>query len=175
MTTEKPPSALARAERTSRRVTLIVGAGVVSFIVGSLGTAGVVRRLAPWVASIESQTLVLLATGILQSLWVLAPLPVSGWLAGRFLEIQPWRFAVPAALSGLAFDVLLSTAVFGADSLFVDQTDALFRSALMLLGIGTTMLATRAGAQAFARAQAQSKAVAEANRAQYEAFIKGDP
>ncbi len=172
MTTEKPPGAYANAERVARRGTLTIGAGLVAYVLGSIGTSGVVRRVAPVLADMESDLAVLLISGLLQSLWVLVLLPASGWLIGRFLEVPPWRYAVPAAFTGLFFDLMLSVAVFGSDSLYVDWVDAVFRGLLFVVGIGLTMLAVRAGASAFVNTQVRAKAAAESQRADYEAFAK---
>ncbi len=172
MTTDKPPSALATAERAARRMTLTIGSGLVAYVLGSIGTSGVVRRVAPALAEMESDLSVMLISGVLQSLWVLVVLPASGWLVGRYLEVPPWRYAVPAAFTGLFFDLMISVAVFGSDSLYVDWVDALFRGVLFFIGIALTMLAVRAGATRFVETQVRAKAAADSQRAAYEDFAK---
>ncbi len=174
MSDPKPRSAYSRAEQSSRRLTLLAGAGFISFILGSITTAGLVNRFGPLIADSESETFVLVVTGLLQSVWVVAFLPLSGWLAGRFLGVSPWRFTLPAAVTGLAFDVLLTSAVFGAESLFAGWPEAALSAVLIATGVGLTLLAVREGLRAYEATLAQALAVAEANRPAYKAFTNAN-
>ncbi len=172
---ERRPTALARAEHATRRTTLVIGAGFVAFVAGTLATAW----LAAWVSGplreVTSDAVILLTTVSIQSVWVLVFLPLTGWLTGRFLDVSPTRFTVVAGGTGLVFDVLLTLAAFGAEWLVIDLAEAVARVAFLLAGGALSFFAVTRGAAAFAKAQAASKALSAGQRAEYQAFANQTP
>ncbi len=169
-TSERPPGFFSAAERTTRRTTLIVGAGFGAFILGSITTSGVLMRIGGALMELQSDRLVWLITGVLPALWVLLYLPAFGWLAGRFLDTRPLPFALPAALTGLGVDVLLTLATAGLEGLFTDWQDLLLRLVLFVFGVLLSMQAVKQGSLLHEKEAAKSKATAESNRAEYRAF-----
>ena len=84
MTTERRPTAFARAESGARQVVLQLGLGTLSFVLGSLLAAGLVSRVADRVPAIESQAVAWVMDWVLQRLWLVAVLPAFSYLVGRF-------------------------------------------------------------------------------------------
>lgn len=171
MTKPGSPS-YASAEHGTRRAILILGAGFVAFVLGALVTAGLVRRLAPFLEAQQSDFAVALISSGLQGLWGWLFLPLVGWLAGRFLDVRPAQFTVPAALCGLTFETLLNLAMFGSEVLFADRVELVLRLAWFSLGLGLTMLTVSRGGHAFDASQARARAAATPKAAEYEAFSK---
>ncbi len=161
-------------ERATRRLAFVAGAGFVSFGAGAFLTALLTLQWGDALSEITSDTALLVVTAALQSTWVLVFLPFSGWLAGRYLHLTALRFALPAAMTGLFFELGLVTALPSSGSVFLDWPEAIARVVFFAAGVVLTMLVFRRAAKAFERTQARTKALAEQNAQAYRAFVDAE-
>lgn len=161
-------------ERSARRLTFIAGAGFVSFVAGAFATALLTLQWREALSELTSSTTLLLLTAALQSIWVLVFLPMSGWLAGRYLHLNAARFAVPAALTGLFFELGLVTAHVGSDTVFLDWPEAVTRLIYFISGIALTIAAFKRAAHAEAAAQERAKTLAGRSAQAYLAFVEAN-
>lgn len=170
MTTELSPqreSVVTRAETVSRRMMLVIGAGIFAWGAGSLIRAEVVGWLAQAVRSTDVSTpLAIVVHWVLARLWVLSGLTPVSYLAGRFVDIEPIRFVVVAGVAGEALGIAIDAAMDGNPFETVSYLGAWTGSfALALL---FPWWAFRAGQRAHAKATANPRSLGP--RPDYEAF-----
>jgi hypothetical protein len=172
MTTEPhAPSAFAKAESGSRAVVLMIGMGVVAFILGSVMSAGAGARIAERLGPPETALGAWLFRWVFDRLWLFAVMPFFGYAAGRFTELKPGRFALFSVLSGETFSILLISAINGFEYLTDDPYDVLARVVTLFLGMLITARAVQAGKEVADRAQAEANVIAEKRKAEYAAAI----
>ena len=180
MTTEKPPSAYARAEAGSRQFVLQVGLGVVAFILGSILSVGAAARIGERLGSMEHGWAIFAFRFVFERLWLLAVLPLFGYVIGRFTDISPSGFALTAGLSGETFSVLLVTAINGFEYLLGDTAGLAVRGVSLFLGMVITARLVMVGRVANAEGQVAANVIAAQRKAEYAAFLaaaegKSDP
>jgi hypothetical protein len=171
MTTERRPTAFARAESGARQVVLQLGLGTLSFVLGSLLVAGLVSRLADRVPAIESETVAWLTGWVLQRLWLVAVLPAFSYLVGRFSGLSLVSFTLTAGLAGEIFGVLLVGAIDGFEPLAASWQDVAARAVTLFAGLWVVHRVGLAGREEAAVDQAEALAVAEQRKAEYAEFL----
>ncbi len=169
--TQKAPSGYARAESGSRKVVTHVGLGVVAFVLGSIFSVGASARIGERLGPIESETGLVVFRWFFERLWLIAVLPLFGYVMGRFTEVKPSRFALTAGLSGEIFSVLLVTAINGFEYLFEDTTALLARGVTLFIGLMITARAVMMGRAEAEVSQVEANLVAEKRKAEYAEFL----
>lgn len=176
MRTEEKPSVYARAEVGSRQIVLQLGLGVLAFIVGSILSVGASARIGERIGPLDSDWAVIGFYWVFERLWLVAVLPLFGYVVGRFTQMKASRFALTSALSGEIFSVLLVTAINGFEFLMEDIGALVGRGVTLLFGVAITAGAVRVGRGGAAQsAQEAAEVIAEARKAEYAAFLAAAP
>lgn len=173
MTTTEPvptrqPSAFARAENASRRVLVVVSAGVLAWGVGSILAVNLREAFAELV-EVETGLGAIAEHWVFQRVWLVALLAPVAWLGGRFLGGGAAGFVLPAVLVGEALG--LSIDFLRDGSPFHSWEDVGAWAVSLGLAVIPSFFTFAAGARAFERARQQSLADASARQAEYDAFI----
>lgn len=172
MTTEtRGPSLFQRAEGGSRQIVLLLGLGAVSFVIGSIFSAGASVRLAERVGFIESEAIAFAVGWVLQRLWLFVAVPMFGWVIGRFSEIRPLRFAMTACLSGEIFSLLLLAGINGFESIVENPVDVVARLVTLIIGMAVTLSAVSSGRAAAREAQNAANEEALKRKAEYAEYL----
>jgi hypothetical protein len=155
--TAAPPSATAalrqvygRGEATSRALVLIIGASAGNtFLLAAAYQFGLHG-------------------------WLVLGLPWAAFILGRYLDVSPLTSGPLAFLSGLSFQLLLTTANAGLESLVAAPEDAVVRPLAALAGLGIAATCAWVGTL-FARAAQERDAEVARGRAQaYRAFAQAE-
>jgi hypothetical protein len=176
MTTSEPqprrgPNTFQRAEERSRRVLLIVSAGVLAWCGGSLLRNELTDVFAESIEAIDVPAVALLTYWFLARLWVLLALTPLSYLGGRFLVMSALAFVVPAAVVGELSSLALAFANSGGEFLFHSVEDVAVWVISFVLACLPSVFAFRSGARAHAASMSASRLTAESQRAQYDAFV----
>jgi hypothetical protein len=168
----RPPGLFSRAESGARAAVLALGVGVAAWVLGGVVMSGMAARLADRVGTIDDPTAAFLVGWALQRVWLWLALPGLAWAVGRWLTVSPTSFAVGAAATGELFGALLTSALGGAEALFLGWVDLAARVTTFALGVWLTRLAAAKGlAEAAARALAPPPAALSGEqRAAWEGF-----
>lgn len=165
------PGLFTRAESGARATVIVVGAGIMAFVVGGVVMSGMAARLAERVGSIEQPIAAFVVAWLLQRVWLWLALPAVAWVAGRVLRVTPITFAIGAALAGEVFGGLLTAATGGIEMLFLGWVDLAARLLTLAAGVWLTELAAAHGEAAARVAQARSAVLTERQQAEYAAFL----
>jgi hypothetical protein len=157
-----------RAEDVSRAITLTVGVGVGAAILGTLVSA---KLLGLVESDLQATPLTTMLVWLNSRLWVLLLLPAFGWLTGRFGATGPLTFGVVGALSGELFSFALATAGSELEWVIGSSSELVARLLSWVAGLALTVFAASRGRAARARADARAQAFAQAQRAEYDAFV----
>lgn len=171
MTTEPQASAFSRAESSSRQIVLQIGLGVVAFVLGSIMSAGAAARIAERIGPIDSDVVAWTFHWLFERLWLFTLVPLFGYAAGRFTQVDPVRFTLLAALSGETFAVLLITGINGFDYLVEGWENVVARLVTLFIGMLLTVKAVQVGRAEAAESQVEATAVAERRKAEYATFL----
>ena len=171
MTTERAPTMFARGEAGARQIILLIGLGVLAFVLGSIFSVGASARIGERLGPLEHEWSALIFRWFFERLWLFAFAPLFGYAIGRFTEISPVRFALTALISGETFSVLLVSAINGFDYLLEDTVGVIARGVTLFLGMLITVRAVQAGRNAAAASQAESNAIAAQRKAEYAQFL----
>lgn len=155
--TPRPPGLFSRGETGSRRLTLMIAAGMVAYVAGSWVTSRVVAAL------VEAEHPVSLPVEwLIMRLWLLAVLPLLAWPMGRLGIGEPFTFGFVAPVSAEIFDVLKITATEGLDGVFPSTADTVARAVTLAAGLALNTAVAVWGAKAAERSAAAAQALAEA-------------
>lgn len=153
----KAQSMLSRGETGSRRIGLVVGAGVGSLVLGTMLANGVFRQL------VEAETPVSLPVEwIISRVWLWLLLPLLAWPAGRFGIASPVAFGVIAPLSGELFELAWVSGTQGPEWLAPTPEDAIARGATLVAGVLLCVVVASRGAAAAEAAVLHAQQLAEA-------------
>lgn len=167
----KRPSVLDPLRVRIRRLQLVVGAGLLSVIIGALFSPVISLRLSEWVSSRGVFALVLFTA--IGQVWVYAILPVVLYGFARIIELTPWRSAIGAAVTGLLFVLALGFVTAGVESITKEHPARLVTIVLTVaLGVLISRSAILAARAAAARAQDEAKKTADARKDEYAEFIR---
>lgn len=150
---------------------LLVGSGVLAFVVGGLVMSGLSVRLGERVGPLGDGLAAWLVQWVLVRTWLWAVLPLIGWAGGRFLDFAPRSFSLTAVLSGEAFGLLLATASDGLDWVLGSPADLAARAVTLAAGVGLAFWSVGRGLAAAADAQAVADVEAEKRKAEYAEFL----
>lgn len=165
----KPPGLFSRGETGSRRLSLMVAAGVVAYVAGQVVTASIFARL-----SSSEQVISLPVEWAILRIWLFLALPLLAWPIGRFGIGDPLTFGLVATLSAELFDVLWNSAISGLEGVFPSTEDAVARAVTLFAGILLNAAVAQRGARAADRAVAAAEALA-AEQAKAHAEKLGSP
>lgn len=163
-------SAFSRAERSSRRLAVVLGAAVLAWSVGNGLSARLATGLQPWLFSLRSVELAVVLAAALQHLWPLFLIPL-GYVFGRWIDLRPLPFTLTALLGAEVVDVLVRGVTVGLGSLFDEPLAVAVELGLLLLSGALTALATRRGGAAAERGRARALAESAQAKTQYEAYV----
>ncbi|MDP3237797.1 MAG: hypothetical protein Q8S33_17130 [Myxococcales bacterium] len=163
-------SAFGRAENASRRILLVICAGVLAWGVGSILSVNLREALeAPLEAAVLTGLGAIVEHWVFQHLWLVVMLVPASWLGGRFLGGSSLGFVLPAAISG---EVLaLAIAYMRDGSPFFSWEDVGGWAISLGLALVPCFFAFAAGGKAFERARQQSLRDAAERKSEYDAFI----
>jgi hypothetical protein len=167
----KAPGLFSQAEAGARATIIVIGSGLMAFIVGGVVMSGLAARLADRLGTIEAPLAAFIVGWLLQRVWLWLVLPAIGWTAGRLLTVNPWNFALVAGLTGEAFGALLTTATGGVEMLFLGWADVAARLLTLAAGLWLTSWATEQGRAAAQAAQEVASVLTAAQKAEYAAFL----
>ncbi len=170
--TAKQPGMFARAEAGTRHVMLMIGAGIIAYVVGSIIVSQLSAGLAERFERIESPAVAFVVYWALTRFWLLLVLPAFVWLGARFLPVGAAMFAATAVVSGELFDLLLTTARLGVEGTFATVEETIARVLTLALGLGIAVLAARRGRRAAEASAKRAQAKAEAAKAEYAEFLR---
>ncbi|MBL9039757.1 MAG: hypothetical protein JNG84_14670 [Archangium sp.] len=162
------------AEHTSRRLTLSIGAGVLSYA-GWSWALSYVFPLVPHDAVAEWPPGVL--SGVLagtQASWALLLLPLASWAFGRLFALEPWPHVLLAVIAGVGVDLALRSVTGAIELVLNDPVDLSARAVLLGLGGVVSARATAAGTRAALTPNAEAESVARANREAYAAKVAAE-
>ena len=163
-------SAFGRAENASRRILLVICAGVLAWGVGSILSVNLREALeAPLDSAVQTGLGAIIEHWVFQRVWIVVMLAPASWLGGRFLGGSSLGFVLPAAISGEVLD--LAIAFMRDGSPFFSWEDVGGWAFSLGLGLVTCFVAFAAGGKAFERAQQQSLRDAAERKSEYDAFI----
>ena len=178
MTTSESPepvpstqlSAFGRAENASRRILLVICAGVLAWGVGSILSVNLREAFeGPLDSAVQTGLGAIIEHWVFQRVWLVVMLVPASWLGGRFLGGSPFGFVLPAAISGEVLD--LAIAYMKDGSPFFSWEDVGGWAISLGLALVPCFFAFAAGGKAFERAQQQSLQDAAARKSEYDAFI----
>jgi hypothetical protein len=168
---QKQDGRFRRAESAARRAFLLVGSGILAYVIGGFVMSGLSVRLAERVGPITQPTAAWVVQWVLLRAWLWAVLPVFGWAAGRYLCVPAMRFAVTGVVSGELFGLLLATASDGLDWVLGSPSDMAMRAATLVGGAGLVFGAVSRGLAGAAAAQHVANVEAEKRKAEYAEFL----
>jgi hypothetical protein len=167
----KAPGLFSHAEAGARAIIIVIGSGLMAFIVGGVVMSGLAARLADRLGTVEEPLAAFVLGWLLQRVWLWLVLPAVGWTVGRLLTVNPWNFALVAGLTGEAFGALLTTATGGVEMLFLGWADLVARVVTLAAGLWLTSWATEQGRASAQASQAATSALTVAQQAEYAAFL----
>ncbi len=151
----KPPGLFSRGETSSRRVSLMIAAGMVAYVAGTYASSLIIARLVE-----AEQPVSLTVEWLIVRLWLLVVLPLLAWPIGRFGIGDPLTFGLVGPLSAELFDVLKVSASSGLEGVFPTTEDTVARTVTLLAGMVLNTAVAYRGAQAADRAVAAAEALA---------------
>ncbi len=163
-------SAFGRAENASRRILLVVCAGVLAWGVGSILSVNLREAFeASLDSAVQTGLGAIIEHWVFQIVWIVVMLVPASWLGGRFLGGSSLGFVLPAAISGEVLD--LTIAFMRDGSPFYSWEDVGGWAISLVLALVPCFVAFAAGGKAFERAQQQSLRDAAERKSEYDAFI----
>jgi len=164
------PGAYARAENASRRVLLVICAGVLAWGVGSILSVNLRELLQdPIEDVVETGLGAIIEHWVFQRVWIVGLLVPASWLGGRFLGGSSLSFVTPAVMSGEALALAIDFIRDGSP--FHSWEDVGGWAVSLVIAVVPCFIAFAAGARAFEGAKEQSLRDAAERKAEYDAFI----
>ncbi len=161
---------MGRLESRARRVSLVVGLGFLSVVVGVLLST----KLFLWLASLGDAPVVVrvLLNGALSTLWAWAVLPAFAYGFGRVIDLRPVPTAAGAVATGFLF--LFGVQLVGSGPESFRQEWVLSALRVLFIAGGGALTARCVRAARAAAVKGEEAATAEATRikSQYDAFAQ---
>jgi hypothetical protein len=156
-----------------RRLQFMVGLGLLALVLGSTLTVALTLRLGIRVQALPFSGLRLLVGVALESLWVLAVLPLLCYGAARVLELRPLPTALGTVLAGQSFLLVLEFARNGLAGLLSGSwlVKALTLGALAG-GVVLSRRAVERGREAARGQEDAARAQAAARQDEYSEFLR---
>ncbi len=162
--------AFGRAESASRRVLLVVCAGVLAWGLGSILSVNLREALeAPLDSAVETGLGAIIEHWVFQRVWIVVMLVPASWLGGRFLGGSALAFVLPATFSGEALGLAIDFLRDGSP--FFSWEDVAGWGISLGVALLPCFAAFVAGGRAHERAQRESLRDAAARKSEYDAFI----
>jgi hypothetical protein len=165
------PGLFSRAESGARTIVIVVGSGIMAFVLGGVVMSGIAAPVADWVGRLEHPVVAFVVAWLLQRVWLWLALPAAAWVVGRVLRVTATTFAIGAALAGEVFGALLTAGTGGVEMLFLGWVDLAARLLTLAVGVWLTKWAAARGEATALAEQARSSALTAQQQAEYAQFV----